>query len=127
VVKTREERYRDWYVRMDVPVEETTRIEKLQKFMEEKGFLSARTVEGRERQYRSMWEFIQAEFDIFGAAGIKPREIRYRWGKETRFALPYRRGWFGIKEAQRYARTVVDIPGLSVKYGREYIRRFLGL
>lgn len=89
-----EERYMEWLTRMDIPVEETTTIERFQDYLREEFEIT------EPKRIEALWSATDTRFQL-AAEGIRAIEVTYPWGKEMRFGWKGRPGlwgWESIKE-----------------------------
>ena len=90
----REERYVEWLERLDIPVDETTRIEKFQEYLR-------REFDFQESQIEALTEALRVVWDELAPRGVRPIWVHYPWGRDLRFVIAGERGLFGwrtIKE-----------------------------
>jgi len=90
-----EERYMEWLTRMDIPVEETVTIERFQDYLREEFEIT------EPARIEALWSSTETRFALAGE-GIRPIDITYPWGRETRYGWKGRPGLWGWKSISEY-------------------------
>jgi len=97
LAKELEERYLEWLERMEIPIEETTTIERWREWL-------SRQIEVTPERLAKSWTAIETWWLPMKEKGVMPRIIEYPWGRALRFAIKGRRGWFGLKRMREIIR-----------------------
>jgi len=102
-LKSAEERYQEWLERLEIPIEETAEIERLQTYLKEEfGFTEA--------QIDAIIGASEFRYTDLAEAGIHPVIVVYPWGREVRYGVAGQPGlwgyeaakeWYGVYEATR--------------------------
>jgi len=84
------ERYLEWLERIEVPIEETVDIKKFQEYLEEEFAYGPKQID-------TLVEAVELEWESLAPIGVRPRLIRYPWGRYLRFGIKGYKGLFGYK------------------------------
>lgn len=83
-----------WLEALEIPIEKTFEREELANYL--RPLLTAATGEGRDNQFKALWEATQFKWEKILPVGVSPFSIRFRTGKQLRFSIKGRRGAFGL-------------------------------
>jgi hypothetical protein len=102
--KSKEERYWEWYERVERTLEEkgyspyrVKTLEEFEKLLSEnfKRVRRGRIYDLTPKQLMTLDDYWLRKWEELTPQGVTPRLIRYRWGTAIRFAIRGVRGWFG--------------------------------
>ena len=91
-LKSQEERYQEWLTRLEIPLEETTTVEKLQTYLRDELGMSAAQID-------ALVEATSFSTTNLAEAGIHPVIIEYPWGREVRYGVEGHPGLWGYESA----------------------------
>lgn len=92
--KSSEEKYQEWLERLEIPVEETTSIERLKEHLRDEFGITG------DLQVEALWSATGMSADL-AEHGIRAILITYPWGRELRYGvqgMPGLWGWASIQE-----------------------------
>lgn len=89
-----EERYQEWLDRMEIPLEQQTDIETMQRYLKDEFGITG------EAQIGALWSAVE-KADILGEHGIHSVTVTYPWGRELRFGIQGLSGLWGWAAVQQ--------------------------
>jgi len=82
LARSKEEKYQEWLERLEIPIEDTTRIDELQEALEEAiGYTPS------ESQVRALWDTVVSRYEEQAPAGARPIVYHFWWGEQIRWAI----------------------------------------
>jgi len=97
----------EWLESMELPIEDTTTIEKFQNRLSK--FLNASTPEGRAHQIDALTETMLTKYEQLLPRGIRPIQVHYHYGTTLRFAIKGLRGLFGLEGMEKVTGEPISV------------------